>query len=168
MTTPEEEDPDGLLYETVRRAVGADTPVVTTVDLHANISQRMVDSADVIVSYRTDPHVDQYERGQEAAAILNKMFNGLRPVMRNIRVPIVPPNVSLLTSNGPYGDLIDYAQSQIDTEIMNVSIVAGFGYSDTSVNGLHILVTAGNDALAAAKLCKEIAELAWSIRQRSL
>lgn len=168
MTTPEEEDPDGLLYKTVRRAVGADTPVVTTVDLHANISQRMVDSADVIVSYRTDPHVDQYERGQEAAAILNKMFNSLRPVMRNIRVPIVPPNVSLPTSNGPYGDLIDYAQSQIDTEILNVSIVAGFAYSDTLVNGLHILVTARNDALAAAKLCKEIAELAWSIRQRFL
>lgn len=63
MTTTEDEDPDGLLYETVRRAVGAGVPVVTTVDLHANISQRMVDNADVIVAYRTDPHVDQYEKG---------------------------------------------------------------------------------------------------------
>ena len=168
MTTPEDEDPDGLLYETVRRAVGAGVPVVTTVDLHANISQRMVDNADVIVAYRTDPHVDQYERGIEAAIILNEMFNGMRPTVSNIRVPIVPPNVSLLTANGPYGDLIDYGQSQIGAEILNISIVAGFAYSDTSVNGLHVLVTARDNELAAARLCKKIAEMAWSMRERFL
>ncbi|MDB2594700.1 M81 family metallopeptidase [Pseudomonadales bacterium] len=168
MTTPQEEDPDGLLYETVRRAVGAGVPVVTTVDLHANISQRMVDNADVIVAYRTDPHVDQYERGIEAATILNEMFNGMRPTVSNIRVPIVPPNVSLLTANGPYGDLIDYGQSQIGAEILNISIVAGFAYSDTSVNGLHVLVTARDSELVAATLCKKIAEMAWSMRERFL
>ena len=168
MTTPQEEDPDGLLYETVRRAVGAGVPVVTTVDLHANISQRMVDNADVIVAYRTDPHADQYERGIEAATILNEMFNGMRPTVSNIRVPIVPPNVSLLTANGPYGDLIDYGQSQIGAEIFNISIVAGFAYSDTSVNGLHVLVTARDSELTAAALCKKIAEMAWSMRERFL
>lgn len=168
MTTPQEEDPDGLLYETVRRAVGAGVPVVTTVDLHANISQRMVDNADVIVAYRTDPHADQYERGIEAATILNEMFNGMRPTVSNIRVPIVPPNVSLLTANGPYGDLIDYGQSQIGAEIFNISIVAGFAYSDTSVNGLHLLVTARDSELTAAALCKKIAEMAWSMRERFL
>jgi len=168
MTTPQEEDPDGLLYETVRRAVGAGVPVVTTVDLHANISQRMVDNADVIVAYRTDPHADQYERGIEAATILNEMFNGMRPTVSNIRVPIVPPNVSLLTANGPYGDLIDYGQSQIGAEIFNISIVAGFAYSDTSVNGLHVLVTARDSELIAATLCKKIAEMAWSMRERFL
>ena len=168
MTTPQEEDPDGLLYETVRRAVGAGVPVVTTVDLHANISQRMVDNADVIVAYRTDPHADQYERGIEAATILNEMFNGMRPTVSNIRVPIVPPNVSLLTANGPYGDLIDYGQSQIGAEILNISIVAGFAYSDTSVNGLHVLVTARDCELVAATLCKKIAEMAWSMRERFL
>ena len=168
MTTPQEEDPDGLLYETVRRAVGAGVPVVTTVDLHANISQRMVDNADVIVAYRTDPHADQYERGIEAATILNEMFNGMRPTVSNIRVPIVPPNVSLLTANGPYGDLIDYGQSQIGAEILNISIVAGFAYSDTSVNGLHVLVTARDSELVAATLCKKIAEMAWSMRERFL
>ena len=168
MTTPEEEDPDGLLYETVRLAVGAGVPVVSTVDLHANISQRMVDSADVIISYLTDPHADQYDRGKEAAAILHEMFNGMCPTVSNIRIPIVPPNVSLLTANGPYGDLIDYGQSQLGAEILNVSIVAGFAYSDTSVNGLHVLVAARENELAAATLCKRIAEMAWSMRERFL
>lgn len=168
MTTTEQEDPDGFLYETVRDVVGPTTPIVTTIDLHANISQRMVDNASVIVSYRTDPHIDQYECGQEAADVLLEMLGGLSPVVCNIRVPIVPPNVSLLTNNGPYGDLIDYGQSKIEPGILNVSVVAGFAYGDTSDNGLHIIVTARENITEAQALCIELAEMAWAMRERFL
>ena len=168
MTTPLEEDPDGLLYAGVRQIVGAHTPIVTTVDLHANISQRMVDNADVIVSYLTDPHTDQFSRGQEAANILCEMFAGMRPTTANIRVPIVPPNVSLLTASGPYGDLIEYGQRKLDSDILNVSIVAGFAYSDTSFNGLHVIVTARDNLAAADILCAAIADRAWSFKERFL
>ena len=168
MTTTEQSDPDGLLYETVRDVVGASIPIVTTIDLHANISQRMVDNANVIVSYRTDPHVDQFECGKEAADILLEMLAGIQPVVRNIRIPIVPPNVSLLTDNGPYGDLIDYGQSKINQEILNVSVVAGFAYSDTADNGLHVIVTSRNNPAAAQTLCLELAEMAWAMKERFL
>jgi microcystin degradation protein MlrC len=168
MTTTEQGDPDGLLYETVKDAVDASIPIVTTIDLHANISQRMVDNANVIVAYRTDPHIDQFECGKEAADILLEILAGMQPVVRNIRVPIVPPNVSLLTDNGPYGDLIDYGQSKIDQEILNVSIVAGFAYGDTADNGLHIIVTSRNNAEAAQALCLQLAEMAWAMKERFL
>ena len=36
------------------------------------------------------------------------------------------------------------------------------------MNGLHVLVTARDSELAAATLCKKIAEMAWSMRQRFL
>ena len=168
MTTPLDDDPDGRLYALVRKVVGADVPIVTTVDLHANISQRMVDSASVIVSYRTDPHVDQFDRGVEAACLLREMMEGMQPIVRNIRVPIVPPNVSLLTDNGPYGDLIDYGQSQMSSEIANVSIVAGFAFGDTSSNGLHVIVSARSNVQLAESLCAEIAGKAWDLRERFL
>ncbi|MBT3563289.1 M81 family metallopeptidase [Pseudomonadales bacterium] len=168
MITTDDEDPDGTLYETVRRAVGAQTPIVATVDLHANISQKMVDNADIIVSYITDPHIDQFERGQEAAELVQQMLDGLQPKVSNIRVPIVAPNVSLLTDHGPYGDLIDFGQSKLSHEILNVSVVAGFAYSDTSTNGLHIIVTARNNQEAADQLCFTLAKKAWSMRQRFL
>lgn len=166
MTTTDEEDPDGLLYRAIRRAVGPHVPVVATVDLHANISQRMVDHADVIVAYRTDPHVDQFDRGREAANIMSEMWTGMRPVVSNLRLPLVPSNVSLLTAHGPYGDLINFGQSQLSTEILNVSVVAGFAFSNTSENGLHIIVTARQDRLRAEQLCHEIARMAWSMRAR--
>jgi microcystin degradation protein MlrC len=166
MTTTDEEDPDGLLYRAIRRAVGPDVPVVATVDLHANISQRMVDHADVIVAYRTDPHVDQFDRGREAANIMSEIWAGMRPVVSNLRLPLVPPNVSLLTAHGPYADLINFGQSQLDRDILNISIVAGFAFSDTSENGLHIIVTARQTELRAERLCHQIARMAWSMRAR--
>ncbi len=166
MITTEDEDPDGELYEAVREIVGPDTPIVTTIDLHANIPQRMVDNANVIVSYRTDPHVDQYDRGKEAATILREMLDGMCPVVKNIRVPIVAPNVSLLTDSGPYGDLIKYGQSQLGREILNVSVVGGFAFSDTSKNGLHVIVAAREDPEAAERLCVELATMAWADRER--
>lgn len=166
MITTANDDPDGELYEAVRQVVGTNTPIVTTVDLHANISQRMVDNANVIVSYRTDPHVDQSDCGKEAAAILREMFEGMHPVVKNIRVPIVAPNVSLLTAAGPYGDLIDYGQSRMGPEILNVSVVAGFAFSDTSKNGMHVIVTAREDPKAAERLCVDLAQMAWANRER--
>src|SRR5215475_9460240 len=44
--TTEEDDPDGLLFERVRAIVGPAVPIAATLDLHANVSQRMVESID--------------------------------------------------------------------------------------------------------------------------
>lgn len=166
MTTTENGDPDGEVFEMVREIVGPDIPVVATLDLHANVSQRMVDNIDTLVSYRRDPHVDRYEIGQEAARILRELIGGIRPIISNIRMPIVPPNVSLFTDNGPYGEMIDYGQEHADEDILNVSVVGGFAFSDTTANGLHIIVTSRSNAESSEKLCCELAEMAWSNRHR--
>ena len=65
--TTEEDDPDGVLFEMVREIVGPDVPIAATLDLHANVSERMVQSIDVFIGYRTNPHLDMRERGAEAA-----------------------------------------------------------------------------------------------------
>ena len=70
MVTECDRDGDGLLLEAARRVVGPEMPVVSTLDLHANISQRMVDAADVLIGYDTYPHVDMAERAVEACAVL--------------------------------------------------------------------------------------------------
>jgi len=111
---------DGEVFELVRDIVGPSIPVVATLDLHANVSQRMVDNADTIISYCCDPRVDKFDRAQEAANILRELCAGVRPVVSNIRLPIVPPNVSLFTADGPYGDLIDYGQKHAGSDILNV------------------------------------------------
>jgi microcystin degradation protein MlrC len=63
-------DADGEVLRRVRELVGPEMPVVTTLDLHANISEAMIRNAMATVVYRSDPHLDQEQRGLEASAIL--------------------------------------------------------------------------------------------------
>ncbi len=167
MTTTEDPDPDGELWAMVRSVVGPNVPIAATVDLHCNPSQRMVDSVDVLIGYRTNPHVDMRERAAEAAAALCEMLGGTRTSTAFIRMPIVAPTVTQLTAAGPYADLINLGQRLKTPDIMNVTVLGGFAFSDTPKNGLAIIVTArGGDAAPAWRIAKQIAEAAWADRQR--
>src|SRR5882724_8446584 len=74
-------DADGELLRRVPARLGLHTPIVTTLDLHANISTAMVAHATAIVAYRSNPHLDQRDRGVEAAALLHRILSGrARPV----------------------------------------------------------------------------------------
>ena len=164
--TTEEDDPDGVLFALVRRIVGPDVPIAATLDLHANVSARMVHSLDAFIGYRTNPHLDMRERGAEAAAAIREMLAGMRPQAAFIRLPIVPPTVTMLTAAGPYAEMINLGQQRMNPEILNVSVMGGFAFADTADNGLAVIVTARHDKHAAEVLAREIAELGWANRAR--
>jgi microcystin degradation protein MlrC len=164
--TTEEDDPDGVLFAKVREIVGPDVPIAATLDLHANVSERMVRSLDAFIGYRTNPHLDMRERGAEAAAAIREMLAGLRPQAAFIRLPIVPPTVTLLTAAGPYAEMIDLGQRRMNPEIMNVSAMGGFAFADAATCGLSVVVTARHDKRAAETLAREIAALGWANRAR--
>ena len=167
--TTEDDDPDGALFALVRGIVGPDVPVAATLDLHANISDRMVGSIDAFIGYRTNPHLDMRERGEEAAQTVREMLAGTKTELAFTRLPIVPPTVTMLTAGGPYADMIDFGQTKIGPEIMNVSVMGGFAFSDTAKNGLTVVVTARRDrrnSRAAEAVAREIANFGWDNRAR--
>jgi microcystin degradation protein MlrC len=164
--TTAEDDPDGVLFAKVRSIVGPDVPVAATLDLHANVSERMVASVDAFIGYRTNPHLDMRERGGEAASAIREMLGGIKPQSVLIRLPIVPPTVTLLTAAGPYAEMINLGQRRMNPEIMNVSAMGGFAFADAPECGLSIVVTARHDKHAAQTLAREIAELGWANRSR--
>ena len=169
MVSTESTDPDGEMLARIRDAAGPDAAIVATLDLHANLSERMVDVADVIIGYQTNPHVDMRERGEEAAHTVRAMLAGMRPRGTLVRLPLTPPSVTLLTASGPYGELIDYGQRRKREHggaILNVSIFGGFVFGDTPKNGLAVVVTGREDEVPARALALEIAERAWSERSR--
>lgn len=170
MLATNDEDPDGTIIALARALGGPAAKVVVTLDLHGNISERMVENCDLIVGYRTNPHVDMTERGEEAALGLRLMLAGLaEPKSAFIRMPIAPAPVALLTADGPYGDLIDYGnrrRAEFAGDILNVSIFGGFIFSDSAKNGIGIVVTARRDVARAQMLAKEIAERCWAQRER--
>lgn len=164
MISTETTDPDGLLYQAVRQAVGPEAPLVTTVDLHANISDLMFDSAEAIVSYRTNPHIDMAERAVEAAGLIHDLLAGETWTKRFIRLPLVSPPPRLLTAQGPYADLITAGQAGLGSGVKLVSVVAGFVYADSKENGLAVLTYGQKDR--ADRLAVELAEQAWADRAR--
>ena len=163
-------DPDGEIFATAREVVGPDVPIIVTLDLHANISDQMVAASDMIISYRTNPHVDMIERGEEAALALRMVLAGRAdPKMHLVRLPLTPASVSLLTANAPYGSMIDLGQRRKAEEagrILNVSVFGGFVFADTPYNGVAVVVTARNDITEAQKLAHEIAATGWADREK--
>jgi microcystin degradation protein MlrC len=74
------DDGEGEILARVREAVGPKVPVVASLDLHANVTRRMVACADALTVYRTYPHVDMAETGARAVALLDAMHaQGRRP-----------------------------------------------------------------------------------------
>ncbi|WP_265499533.1 M81 family metallopeptidase [Paracoccus beibuensis] len=69
-------DGEGEILDRVRRAVGQDVPVVAALDLHGNISPRMIDMANRVMGFRTYPHVDMAATGQRAAVELDRLLAG--------------------------------------------------------------------------------------------
>ena len=65
------DDGEGHVLEAVRRLVGPKVPIVVQLDIHSNISYRMVALADVLIGRETYPEVDMAERGRECADVLN-------------------------------------------------------------------------------------------------
>ncbi len=158
-------DPDGELYAMVRAAVGPKIPVVATVDLHANISERMVENVNALVSYRTNPHLDQAERAEDAARFLMGFVEGKRSRRAFVRLPLTPASVTLLTREGPYADAIKYGQTKVGGGILDVSIVGGFVFSDTPKNGVAIIVN-GEQGADVRGVALDIATRIWSDRKR--
>jgi microcystin degradation protein MlrC len=172
--TTGDHDPEGTMLALVRRVVGSDVPVVASYDLHANVSDADVDLVDAYIGYRTNPHLDMRERGAESARLMRRLLSGARTYIEKIRLPIVPPTVSMLTGRDaherPYGEMIDLGQQRMHEppyagHVLNVSVMGGFAYADTPFNGLTVVVTA-TDRAAAKALAREIAEAGWARRDR--
>lgn len=164
------DDTEGDMMTLIRGIVGPGVPVIATHDLHCNVSERTVDALDALISYRTNPHVDQRERAAEAADLLVEMLSGMKTKKAFIRMPITPPSVTLLTARGPYADLVNMGTAMMQTPaegpIANVSVSAGFVFSDLPKCGITICVTSRGDLAAAQRCALKLARAAWADRAR--
>ena len=86
------DDSEGQLLVRLRAIVGPDVPIVASLDLHANVTERMLREADALVAYRTYPHVDMAATGERAAELLVRRFAARRrEPMQSRRVPFLIP-----------------------------------------------------------------------------
>lgn len=96
------EDGEGELLARLRRIVGPRCPIVASLDLHANVTARMMNAADGLVAYRTYPHIDMAETGDRAAALLFHLLDsGTRLHKAFRRLPFLIPVTAMATEVDP-------------------------------------------------------------------
>jgi microcystin degradation protein MlrC len=141
-------------------------PVIATLDLHANISPRMVELADVLIGYDTYPHIDMAERGEEAAKVLARLMRGeVRPTPALRKPPMLPTSQRMMTERMPMRALMERAHViEEDPRVINVTIAGGFPLGDNPDAGFGVIVTTNNDPDLAAELANELATEAWVLR----
>jgi microcystin degradation protein MlrC len=165
------EDGEGELLARLRRILGPDVPIIVTLDLHANVTQRMADNASALIAFRTYPHIDQYERAWQGAELLQRAMNGeVRPRTVIARRPMIYGLDRGRTQKGPMADLIARGEAlEKSEEALVVSICAGFSRANIRDVGPSVTVTV--DELAAPATtppAQEVAEAfmdyAWETR----
>ncbi len=167
MVTEDCADAEADLLRAVRVLVGPHVPIVATLDSHANVSPAMVALADALIGYTTYPHVDTYERGMEAAAILRHLLETKEPTARALAAPplLAPLPPQGTTTATPMRALLDRAAHvRARAGVLNVSVMGGFPYSDVADAGLRVVVTTTGDTTLAQSIADEIAREAWARR----
>ncbi|MES2098701.1 MAG: M81 family metallopeptidase [Pseudomonadota bacterium] len=126
------DDAEGELLARIRAVVGPEMPIVTTLDLHANVTERMLTLASAMTAYRTYPHVDMRATGVRAARMLaRRLVPGAMARMRHAeRVPFLLPLNAQCTLMQPAAAviaLIEQIEAQHDVEL---NFAMGFSAAD--------------------------------------
>lgn len=155
-------DGDAVVLAAVRQVVGPDIPVVATLDLHANISDAMVQEASLLVGYDTYPHIDGYERAVEAVAWIERVQLGRSfPSLAKPRVLAALPK--MFTESEPMCSIMARVH-ELERETSSlITVAGGFPYADVPEAGFGVL--AYSDTRETAKLLA--GEIATLIEQRA-
>lgn len=159
-----EDDPDGegALLAAVRVQIGPSVPIVVTLDLHANITPRMVQEADALVGYDTYPHIDLYETGVKGAGLLVATVRGeVHPVIVFARSPMIVPAEGMGTGDQPMVDLIAEAKRlEQRPGVLSVSLFPVQPWLDIPSTGFSVVVVV-DGSRRAAEIEPAVRELAW-------
>jgi microcystin degradation protein MlrC len=151
-------DAEGELLQRVRAVIGPRTALVASLDFHANVSERMVNTADALTIYRTYPHIDMADTGARAAAVLLELMRGT-PAFKAYRqgeylVPLHLGGTDFEPNDGLFRRLRDLAPSSISADI-----ALGFPPSDVADAGPSIVAyaaSAGRAQHIASELFEEL------------
>ncbi|RWR32462.1 M81 family peptidase [Sinirhodobacter populi] len=122
-------DGEGELLARIRAVT--DIPVIVSLDLHANVTQRMIDLADALVAFRTYPHVDMAETGRRAHRLLERRVAGAPFAKAAHRIPYMMPICWQATGEQPAKGLYEsLAAIEAETAVPSISYAMGFAAAD--------------------------------------
>ena len=170
-------DVDGHWLGLLRQRVGA-VPIIGTIDPHANLSPAMVAATDALIAYRTNPHVDQRDRGIEAARLTARTLAGeIRPTQAAAFPPLAiniecqdPAAFPCLPQYEAAARLRSTYEQWAATNpvprgtVLSTSIVLGFPYADVPEMGSSAIVITNDELAAARRYADALGDGLWQAR----
>ncbi|MCG6857823.1 MAG: M81 family metallopeptidase, partial [Salaquimonas sp.] len=158
------DDGEGTLLRRIRQ-IAPELPIAISLDLHANITDDIVENCTVLVGYKTYPHIDMYEAGEHAGRIMMRALKGeVNPVMVWGQRPILAQTLRMGHDDEPMKTMIAMARQAEAGGLLAASVFGGFPLADFHDAGLSIVTVADGDRAAAQGACEKMLHRAWDDR----
>mgnify|MGYP003795707049 CR=1 FL=1 len=157
---------DGGIVSEIRSKVGENVPIAVTLDFHANNSEKLVNSANIICGYRTAPHTDIEETQIRAAKLLLRCIKEkLLPKPIIVRPPLNITGDKVTTNSEPAKSLVrELERVERDREILSISLFNGQPWVDSINTGASVVAIPLYDSQIALESAKYLANLFWKVR----
>ena len=159
------DDGEGYILAAVRELVGPRVPILAELDIHSNVSRRMIEMADVLIGRETYPEIDQAERARECADVLVRMHReGLRPTMALHQIPLVW-GLNQVTAHSPMREAIaELHRIEAQPGVICGSIATCYPLADIPDMGASVYIVTDNDPDLAQRYADELAAWIWERR----
>ena len=125
------DDGEGHILGAVRELVGSEVPILAQLDIHSNVSHRMIEMADVLIGRETYPEIDQAARSRECADVLVRILrDGIRPTMALHQIPLVW-GMNQVTAHSPMREaIVELHRIEAQPEVICGSIATCYPLAD--------------------------------------
>jgi microcystin degradation protein MlrC len=131
MVSESYQDSEGELLKRIREICGYDIPIAISLDLHANVSEAMLNLADVIEVFRTCPHIDMFETGERIFHALMQLINNKFVYLKRfIKLPYLIPFTSQCTLSEPGLSIYQYLEFLAEKYDVILSFAMGNTFAD--------------------------------------
>jgi microcystin degradation protein MlrC len=159
---------DAEILRRLRSALGNTLPIIVTHDFHANVPPEVIELSTALVTYKECPHIDQRDRGLQAADIAVRTAQGkVKPVQRMVKPPMIYNIRFQYTTVPPLRPIVDTSREmEKNPKILAASVSGGYQYADVPWVGPSAVVVTDGDAELAESEAKRLSDMLWNTRDQ--
>jgi microcystin degradation protein MlrC len=159
------DDCEGDIAERVRAIVGPKVPIGIELDLHANVTRRMLDNATALMACKEYPHIDFAARARDLFELCTRAARGeIKPVMAKFDVPMLG---NFPTTREPLRSFVaETAAMEGRDGILSISLIHGFAWADFPEMGASVVVVADGDQAKARSVAETLGRRFFNMREQ--
>jgi microcystin degradation protein MlrC len=161
------EDVEGDVLERARAIIGPPVPIGVELDLHCNVTPRMLENATVIITFKEWPHVDVPDRAVEVFRVTADAAAGrTHPVLSTCDTRMIG---TFPTGRQPMRGLVDRLTAlEGKNGVLSVSMAYGFPWGDVPHMTARTIVITDGRRQEGARLAEKLARDFWEIRDAAV